>query len=113
MATKKKAARRPTRKQNRRNPVPAPIAAPVQESVPAQPAPVLPEKQMKSIWFMVGLVLLTMGGLVFVTGVYYVFSPSPTPTAMSHLQPDLWWGGIMVLAGGIFVLTHRGKTHAV
>jgi hypothetical protein len=70
------------------------------------------EKQMKSIWFMVGLVLLTMGGLIFLTGIYYFIEPSQTPTAMSHLQPDLWWGAVMALAGGTFVFTHRNKTHA-
>ncbi len=113
MAKKKSAPRRKARKPARR-PVPATVAAPVPQPAPVQAAPAASAVgQMKSIWYMVGLVLLAMGGLIFATGVYLLIEPSSTMTSMSHLQPDLWWGAVMVVFGGIFVVTHRNKTHAV
>jgi len=67
------------------------------------------EKKMKSIWFLVGLMLTFMGAIVTISGVYYLFNPTNTKTALAELHPDLWWGGIIFIAGLIFVLTHRNK----
>ena len=68
------------------------------------------EKKMKSIWYLVGLMLLGMGLIVTVSGFYYLFNPMNTKTVLAELHPDLWWGGIMVIAGLIFVLTHRNRS---
>ena len=67
------------------------------------------EKKMKSIWYLVGLMLLSMGAIVTISGVYYLFTPMSTKTALAELHPDLWWGGIMFIAGLIFVLANRNK----
>jgi len=61
---------------------------------------------MVSIWFMVGVVLIVYGFIVTGCGVYYVFVPE-TATALHSLNPSLWWGIIMVLAGA--ALTALGK----
>ncbi len=63
------------------------------------------ERKMKSIWFLVGLMLLSMGVIILVSGIYYYVHPIQGRTALSHLHPDLWWGGIMVVAGLLFVIT--------
>ncbi len=69
------------------------------------------EKKMKSIWYLVGIMLLAIGIIVTSSGLYYLFNPMPTKTVLGDLRADLWWGGIMLVAGLIFMLTHRGKTH--
>jgi hypothetical protein len=28
---------------------------------------------------------------------------------MARLRPNLWWGAVMMLAGAIFVFTHRAS----
>lgn len=62
-------------------------------------------RQMKPIWYFAGLMLATMGAVVFIAGVYYYFYPNHATTALAHLHPNLWWGAIMVIAGVIFLLT--------
>jgi len=64
------------------------------------------EKKMKSIWYLVGLMLLGMGTIILASGVYYYFNPNNVRTVLSSLHPSLWWGGIMVVAGLVFVVTH-------
>jgi uncharacterized protein YjeT (DUF2065 family) len=67
------------------------------------------EREMKSIWYFVGLILLTMGAVVFLSGVYYFFFPDGTKTVLQELHPDLWWGAVMMIAGAIFYFASRGK----
>jgi len=113
MAKKRNVVRRTVRKPVAHT---APLAAapvPVPAQMAPQPVAAPAEKQMKSIWYLVGLVLTSMGALILLTGIYLVISPPATPVAMGHMQPDIWWGALMVLAGGTFVWTHRNKTHAV
>lgn len=64
-------------------------------------------KKMKPIWYFVGLVLLAMGGIVFLSGLYTLIFRVQHKTALAHLHPDLWWGAIMVIAGTIFFLKNK------
>ena len=52
---------------------------------------------MKPIWFFVGLILLIMGGIIVLTGIYFMINPSADKKVLSSLHPDLWWGAIMVI----------------
>lgn len=52
------------------------------------------------IWFFVGLILAVYGLLVLGTGI--VGGPGNTVLASTH--PALWWGAIMTVAGGAFIL---------
>jgi hypothetical protein len=63
--------------------------------------------EMKSIWYLVGLMLMAMGALVVAGGVADVVSPPAHATVMARLHPNLWWGGVMLIAGAVFFLTHR------
>ncbi len=65
---------------------------------------------MKTIWYFVGLLLVSMGVIIMLTGAYQLFNPPSPPPALAHLQPNLWWGGIMTFAGLVFLLTNRRKT---
>jgi FtsH-binding integral membrane protein len=63
--------------------------------------------EMKSIWYLVGLMLLAMGVLVLAGGVTDLLSPPARATILGHLRPNLWWGCVMIVAGALFFLTHR------
>ncbi|HKJ68681.1 MAG TPA: sodium/solute symporter [bacterium] len=65
---------------------------------------------MKPIWYFVGWVLLIMGAIIAVTGIYYLIVPTSGDTVLAELRPNLWWGGIMVLAGLIFLWRNKGVT---
>ena len=67
-------------------------------------------KKMKPIWFFVGLVLLVMGGVILATGLYDLFARVESKTVLARLHPNIWWGGLMVLAGAIFVLTNKNAS---
>ncbi|MHB2156086.1 hypothetical protein ACX8XN_17025 [Calditrichota bacterium GD2] len=60
--------------------------------------------KMKTIWFFVGLLMVLIGGIITLTGVYLYFNPQATHTALAETHPNLWWGGIMIIFGIIMLL---------
>jgi hypothetical protein len=62
---------------------------------------------MKSIWYLVGLLLLVMGALVLLGGIGDLVSPPAHATVLARLRPNLWWGAVMMIAGAVFFLSHR------
>ena len=68
------------------------------------------EKKMKPIWYFIGLMLLVMGAVITVSGIYRYFVPGGTQTALAELHPDIWWGLVMVIAGAVFLLVNRKVT---
>jgi FtsH-binding integral membrane protein len=65
------------------------------------------ESRMKPIWYFVGLMLLIMGGLIFLTGLYQVMHPPPTMTVLAQIHPGIWWGVVMILFGGFLYLKSK------
>jgi hypothetical protein len=63
--------------------------------------------KMKSIWYFVGLMLLVMGGLVFLAGIFEFLSPSDRRTVLAESHPGLWWGAVMLVAGTIYYVKNR------
>jgi hypothetical protein len=59
------------------------------------------EHMMKPIWFFVGLILMVIGGIVFVSGIYQFFDPPSTKTVLADTHPSIWWGALMVAAGNL------------
>jgi polyferredoxin len=59
-------------------------------------------REMKSIWYFVGLMLMVMGSVVFFSGIYYYYYPDRTVTVLNELHPDIWWGAIIIAAGTVF-----------
>jgi hypothetical protein len=68
------------------------------------------EKGMKSIWYFVGLVLISMGSLVLLAGILDIFSPPVRTTVLANLHTSLWWGGVMLVVGLIFLFKNRKVT---
>ena len=56
-----------------------------------------------------GLILFLMGLILFLNGIYLYFNPPANPTILAELQPNIWWGAIMTVAGVIFTLANRKK----
>ena len=67
-------------------------------------------KKMRPIWYFVGLMLLSMGSLVLLSGIYYLIYPTHLKTVLSEYYPNIWWGALMVLAGALFLIRTRKAT---
>ncbi len=63
--------------------------------------------KMKPIWFFVGIILAAMGGLILGTGLYDLFAGVESKTVLAGLHPAVWWGGLMVAAGLLFIVLNR------
>jgi len=59
-----------------------------------------------SIWTWVGLVLLVYGVIIAGTGVYYAATELPK-TVLGNLNPSLWWGALMAVSGGVFLVVGK------
>lgn len=62
---------------------------------------------MKPIWYFVGLILLTMGGIIFLSGIYLLIDPPAVKTVLSETHPNIWWGAVMILFGLLLYLKNR------
>jgi len=56
---------------------------------------------MKPIWYFVGLMLFTMGTLIFIAGIYGLVNPTEGTTVLAETHPRVWWGAIMAAFGGL------------
>jgi hypothetical protein len=68
------------------------------------------ELKMRPIWFFVGLILLVMGGVIFLSGIYQLLNPPEVKTVLAEIHPAIWWGGIMILFGGFMYWKTRNQT---
>ena len=64
---------------------------------------------LKTIWYFVGLVLMSMGVLVFISGIIQLISPTDNGSVLAELHPSLWWGGLMIVIGFIYYITNKNK----
>jgi len=61
------------------------------------------QDKMLDIWFFVGIILIVYGVILSLIGIYYIFNPY-TDVILGNLNPNLWWGGIMIVSGIILQL---------
>ena len=62
---------------------------------------------MKPIWYFVGLILLITGVIIVGCGIYGLFNPPEVKKILSDLHPELWWGGLMIIVGSIYVWRNK------
>jgi hypothetical protein len=55
-----------------------------------------------SIWFFVGSSLLVNGLLILTAGIYEFVHPPEKPVVLFQLHANVWWGGVLVLAGILY-----------
>jgi len=51
-----------------------------------------------------------MGGIIFLTGVYQLLNPPEAKTVLWEIHPNIWWGIIMFLFGGLMFFKTRKQT---
>jgi len=57
------------------------------------------------VWFFVGVLFLAYGVLIFVSGL--AEWSHPPDTVLAELHAPVWWGSLMVLLGGGYVIAFR------
>jgi hypothetical protein len=57
------------------------------------------------VWFFVGLLLLIYGALIFASGL--AEWSNPPDTVLANLHAPVWWGGLLVLLGGLYCFIFR------
>ncbi|HMF64569.1 MAG TPA: hypothetical protein VK608_10820 [Edaphobacter sp.] len=66
-----------------------------------------------SIWFFCGILMLTYGLVLVITGITEI--NHPPATVLAELQPTLWWGALMTLFGGFYTIRfwpkHKSPKH--
>jgi hypothetical protein len=50
---------------------------------------------------------LIYGLIILATGIYEF--RNPPPTVLSNLHPAVWWGALLTVLGGVYVLVHMPK----
>ena len=65
------------------------------------------------IWFFIGLLLTIYGVMIFGYGIYEAVSGSfPPGVQLTQLHTPLWWGGVLLLLGIVYVIKFRpGRSH--
>jgi hypothetical protein len=64
-----------------------------------------------SIWFIIGLLILVYGILIFCAGVADMISPPAQPLVLAQLQMGVWWGALMVVLGSLYAFLFRPGAH--
>ena len=67
------------------------------------------EKGMRSIWFFVGLIMLTIGILVFLAGIYELINPTVQDIKLINLHTNIWWGALIAITGLIYIVKNKNK----
>jgi hypothetical protein len=61
------------------------------------------------VWFFVGVLLLVYGVLILGSGL--AEWSSPPNTVLAELHAPVWWGGLLLVLGGVYCLMFRpGKS---
>jgi hypothetical protein len=59
-----------------------------------------------SIWFFAGISLLVNGLLILCAGIYELVHPPEKPVVLFQLHANVWWGGVLLLAGIIYCVSY-------
>lgn len=60
------------------------------------------------IWFFIGLLLTVYGVMIFGYGIYETISGNlPAGVQLTELHTPLWWGGVLLLLGLVYVIKFR------
>lgn len=66
---------------------------------------------MISIWLFIGILLLIYGILIAGTGLYELAVPPEHPVVLANLHAGIWWGGLLIAAGGFYTWRFRPRRH--
>jgi hypothetical protein len=59
------------------------------------------------VWFFVGVLLFVYGVLIFISGLAEY--SHPPDTVLAELHAPVWWGALLIVMGGMYILVFRPK----
>jgi hypothetical protein len=62
------------------------------------------------VWFFVGLLFSIYGCMIFVSGL--AEWSKPPETVLAELHAPVWWGGVLIIVGGVYVAVFRPRRDA-
>ncbi len=65
---------------------------------------------MISIWFFIGVLLLSYGVLITVSGIYGYLQPQGETTTLANLHAGIWWGILILLMGLFYTVKFYPRT---
>ena len=61
-----------------------------------------------AIWFFIGVLLVLYGGMVTLYGIYeWATASYPAGVQLTNLHTPVWWGGILLIVGLLYVVKFR------
>jgi heme/copper-type cytochrome/quinol oxidase subunit 3 len=61
-----------------------------------------------AIWFFIGVLLVIYGGMICGYGIYeWLTANYPAGVQLTDLHTPFWWGGLLLLAGILYVVKFR------
>jgi hypothetical protein len=63
------------------------------------------KSQIIPVWFFVGVLFLVYGMLILGSGL--AEWSHPADTVLSNLHAPVWWGGLLILLGGVYCYSFR------
>jgi hypothetical protein len=66
-------------------------------------------KRQISIWYFIGLLILVYGVLILGAGIEEVISPPANLLVLAELHVGVWWGGLLIALGGLYVYFFRPR----
>lgn len=61
-------------------------------------------RNLISIWFFIGVLLLIYGVAILASGLWELNSPSDRTIVLAELHAPIWWGALLILIGGIYTI---------
>ena len=62
-----------------------------------------------SIWFFVGMMMLSYGVVLLPYGAWAWFSRNEANTVLHELHPTFWWGMLITIFGGYYTARFRPR----
>lgn len=68
---------------------------------------------MRSIWFLVGLIMFVICLIELAAGINDLFIPSKENVQLAYLHSNVWWGILIIVMGAIYTVKNRNKYSGV
>jgi hypothetical protein len=64
-------------------------------------------KDLISIWFFIGTLLLIYGILILGAGIYELSHPPEKPVVLAELRAGIWWGAVLTVLGLFYTIRFK------
>ena len=60
------------------------------------------DRNLISIWFFIGVLLLIYGVAILASGLMMLGSPAARTVVLAELNAPIWWGGLLIVLGAFY-----------